>query len=102
MIIKGLRNVNYLSFYFADKYVAYLLSHSVKFLPKKVFKHQCENSFLILCRMDTLCKMNVFISFVFFFLSGFYEAKKTTKRKEKMSKIPPLPYMSMSAFKRRS
>ena len=43
------------------------------------------------------CAMNVFISFVFF-LSGFYEAKKTTKRKEKMSKIPPLPYMSMSAF----
>ena len=43
--------------------------------------------------------MNVFISFVFFFISGFYEAKKTTKRKEKkMSKIPPLPYMSMSAF----
>ena len=42
--------------------------------------------------------MNVFISFVFFFIiSGFYEAKKTTKRK-KMSKIPPLPYMSMSAF----
>ena len=86
MIIKGLRNVNYLSFYFADKYVAYLLCHSVKFLPKKVFKHQCENSFLILCRMDTLCKMNVFISFVFFILSGFYEAKKTTKRKEKCRK----------------
>ena len=41
--------------------------------------------------------MFLFRSF-FFFLSGFYEAKKTTKRKEKMSKIPPLPYMSMSAF----